>query len=123
SRGTTYGPEHVVVTPGGKPIMFFVILALVYHNDEAIYPDPGFPIYRSMIDFAGAKAVPIPLREERAFALDVEELARLITPKTKLLITNSPGNPTGGVLNRDEIAEIARLAVEHDLIVLSDEIY
>ena len=103
--------------------MFFVILALVEAGDEAIYPDPGFPIYRSMIDFAGATAVPIPLREERAFGIDVEELASLITPKTKLLILNSPGNPTGGVLNREEIAEIARLAVEHDLIVLADEIY
>jgi aspartate/methionine/tyrosine aminotransferase len=123
SRGTRFGPEHVVVTPGGKPIMFFAILALVERGDEAIYPDPGFPIYRSMIDFAGATAVPSPLREERAFALDVEELATLITPKTKLLIINSPGNPTGGVLNRAEIEEIARLAVANDLIVLSDEIY
>jgi aspartate/methionine/tyrosine aminotransferase len=123
SRGTGYGAEHVVVTPGGKPIMFFAILALVERGDEAIYPDPGFPIYRSMIDFAGATAVPSPLREVRGFALDVDELASLITPKTKLLIINSPGNPTGGVLNRAEIEEIARLAVKHDLIVLSDEIY
>src|SRR5688572_18300282 len=117
SRGTGYGAEHVVVTPGGKPIMFFAILALVERGDEAIYPDPGFPIYRSMIDFTGATAVPIPLREERAFGLDVEELARLITPRTKLLIVNSPGNPTGGVLGRAEIEEIARLAVAHDLVV------
>ncbi len=123
SRGTSFAPEQVVVTPGGKPIMFFAILALVEAGDEAIFPDPGFPIYQSMIDFTGAKAVPIPLREERGFGLDVEELAGLITPRTRLLILNSPANPTGGVLTREEIAEIARLAVEHDLIVLADEIY
>ncbi len=123
SRGTNFAPEQVVVTPGGKPIMFFAILALVEAGDEAIFPDPGFPIYQSMIDFTGAKAVPIPLREERGFGLDVEELAGLITPRTRLLILNSPANPTGGVLTREEIAEIARLAVEHDLIVLADEIY
>ncbi len=123
SRGTSFAPEQVMVTPGGKPIMFFAILALVEAGDEAIFPDPGFPIYQSMIDFTGAKAVPIPLREERGFGLDVEELAGLITPRTRLLILNSPANPTGGVLTREEIAEIARLAVEHDLIVLADEIY
>ncbi len=123
SRGTNFTPEQVVVTPGGKPIMFFAILALVEAGDEAIFPDPGFPIYQSMIDFTGAKAVPIPLREERGFGLDVEELAGLITSRTRLLILNSPANPTGGVLTREEIAEIARLAVEHDLIVLADEIY
>ncbi|MDQ3167251.1 MAG: pyridoxal phosphate-dependent aminotransferase, partial [Chloroflexota bacterium] len=123
SRGTAFEPSQVVVTPGGKPIMFFVMLALVEAGDEAIYPDPGFPIYRSMIDFTGATAVPIPLREERAFGLDVDELASLITPRTKLLILNSPGNPTGGVLDRLEIEAIARLAVERDLVILSDEIY
>ncbi|MDP9354051.1 MAG: pyridoxal phosphate-dependent aminotransferase, partial [Chloroflexota bacterium] len=123
SRGTSFAPEQVVVTPGGKPIMFFAILALVEAGDEAIFPDPGFPIYQSMIDFTGARAVPIPLREERGFGLDVEELAGLITPRTRLLILNSPANPTGGVLTREEITEIARLAVEHDLIVLADEIY
>ncbi|CAA9555188.1 MAG: Aspartate aminotransferase [uncultured Thermomicrobiales bacterium] len=123
SRGTDFAPEHVVVAPGGKPIMFFVILALVEAGDEAIYPDPGFPIYRSMIDFAGATAVPIPLREEREFRLDVDELAGLITPRTKLLIVNSPANPTGGVLERGDLEAIARLAVEHDLVVLADEIY
>ena len=123
SRGTSYRPEQVVVTPGGKPIMFFVILALLEAGDEAIFPDPGFPIYQSMIDFVGATAVPIPLREEREFGLDVEELAGLITPRTRFLIINSPANPTGGVLDRGDLAEIARLAVEHDLIVLADEIY
>jgi aspartate/methionine/tyrosine aminotransferase len=123
SRGTAYVPGNVVVTPGGKPIMFFVILALLEEGDEAIYPDPGFPIYRSMIDFTGARAVPLPIREENDFRLDVDELASLITPRTKLLIINSPANPTGGVLTRDDFAAIARLAVEHDLIVLADEIY
>ena len=123
SRGTSYGADQIVVTPGGKPIMFFVILALLEAGDEAIYPNPGFPIYESMINFTGATAVPAPLREEKAFALDVDELASLITPRTKLLIINSPGNPTGGVLNRDEIAAIAELAVRHDLTVLADEIY
>jgi aspartate/methionine/tyrosine aminotransferase len=123
SRGTTFGADQIVVTPGGKPIMFFVILALLEAGDEAIYPNPGFPIYESMINFTGATAVPAPLREEKAFALDVAELASLITPRTKLLILNSPGNPTGGVLDRDEIAAIAELAVRHDLIVLADEIY
>ncbi|MGH2559660.1 MAG: pyridoxal phosphate-dependent aminotransferase [Thermomicrobiales bacterium] len=123
SRGTSYGPDNVVVTPGGKPIMFFVILALLEAGDEAIYPNPGFPIYESMINFTGATPVPSPLREEKEFALDVEELASLITPRTKLLIINSPGNPTGGVLSRDELQAIAELAVKHDLMVLADEIY
>ena len=123
SRGASYAPEQVVVTPGGKPIMFFLILALVEAGDEAIYPDPGFPIYRSMIDFTGATAVPIPLREEYEFRLDVDELAGLITPRTKLLILNSPANPTGGVLERGDLEAIAKLAVEHDILVLADEIY
>jgi aspartate aminotransferase len=123
SRGTSYSPGQVVVTPGGKPIMFFLILALLEAGDEAIYPDPGFPIYRSMIDFVGAKAVPIPLREAQEFRLDVDELRGLITPRTRLLIINSPANPTGGVLERSDLEAIARLAVEHDLIVLADEIY
>jgi aspartate/methionine/tyrosine aminotransferase len=98
-------------------------MALLEAGDEAIYPDPGFPIYRSMIDFVGAKAVPAPLREENDFRLDIDELETLITPKTKLLIINSPGNPTGGVLTRSDLERIAKLAVEHDLIVLADEIY
>ncbi len=123
SRGASYAPGEVVVTPGGKPIMFFVILALLEAGDEAIYPDPGFPIYRSMIDFVGAKAVPIPLREAQEFRLDIDELRGLITPRTRLLIINSPANPTGGVLERSDLEAIAGLAVEHDLIVLADEIY
>jgi aspartate/methionine/tyrosine aminotransferase len=123
SRATAFTPDNIVVTPGGKPIMFYVILALLEAGDEAIYPNPGFPIYESMINFTGATPVPIPLREENAFALDVNELRSLITPRTKLLIINSPGNPSGGVLSRDDLAAIAALAVEHDLTVLSDEIY
>jgi aspartate/methionine/tyrosine aminotransferase len=123
SRGTAYDASNIVVTPGGKPIMFFVIMALLEAGDEAIYPNPGFPIYESMINFVGAKPVPSPILESKDFALDVDQLPSLITPKTKLLIINSPANPTGGVLNRQEIARIAELAVEHDLTVLADEIY
>jgi aspartate/methionine/tyrosine aminotransferase len=123
ARGLSYTADQVVVTPGGKPVMFFLILALLEAGDEAIYPDPGFPIYRSMIDFTGAKSVPIPLREENQFTLDVDELESLITDKTKLLIINSPANPTGGVLSKEQLQRIAELAVEHDLIVMSDEIY
>ena len=123
SRGTAYGPENVVVTPGGKPIMFFLILALLDEGDEAIYPDPGFPIYRSMIDFVGARAVPLPIREENEFRLDVAELESLITSRTRFLIINSPANPTSGVLTKGDLEAIARLAVQHDLFVLADEIY
>ena len=122
-RGTAYDPEQVIVTPGAKPVMFFTMLALIGAGDEVIYPDPGFPIYRSMIDFAGGTAVPIPLRESHAFGLDVDELERLITPRTRLLIVNTPGNPTGGVIPPADLERIAALAVRHDLWVLSDEIY
>jgi aspartate/methionine/tyrosine aminotransferase len=122
-RGLSFSPDQVVVTPGGKPIMFFLILALAQEGDEVIYPNPGFPIYESMINFSGAKAVPTPLREERDFRLDVDELESLISPRTRLLIINSPQNPTGGVLNPADIRRIAELAVQHDLVVMSDEIY
>jgi aspartate aminotransferase len=123
SRNLDYSPDQVVVTPGGKPVMFFLILALLQEGDEAIYPDPGFPIYGSMINFTGAKPVPIALREENSFELDVDELESLITPRTRLLIINTPANPTGGVLGVEKLRRIAELAVEHDLIVMSDEIY
>lgn len=123
SRGTNYSAANVVVTPGGKPIMFFLIMALLEEGDDAIYPDPGFPIYRSMIDFVGARAIPLPIRESNQFRLDVDELASLITPRTRFLIINSPANPTGGVLTRQDLEAIANLAVEHDLFVLADEIY
>jgi aspartate aminotransferase len=123
SRSTSYGPQNVVVTPGAKPIMFFLILAMLDEGDDAIYPDPGFPIYRSMIDFVGARAIPLPIREENDFRLDVSELAGLLTPQSRFLIINSPANPTGGVLTRADLEAIAQLAIEHDLFVLADEIY
>ncbi len=123
TRGIPVGPENVVVVPGGKPIMFFAILALVEEGDEVIYPNPGFPIYESMIRFVGGRPVPLRLRMENEFRVDVEELARLITPRTRMLILNSPANPTGGVLTREDLEAIAELCLKHDLVVLSDEIY
>jgi aspartate/methionine/tyrosine aminotransferase len=116
-------PSQVVVTPGAKPIMFFAILALVQEGDEVIYPDPGFPIYESMTRFVGATPVPIPIRQENDFRLDPDELVRLVTPRTKLIITNSPANPTGGVLTREDLVRIADVARERDITVLADEIY
>ncbi|MCC7431442.1 pyridoxal phosphate-dependent aminotransferase [bacterium] len=123
TRGINATRENIVITPGGKPIMFFALMALLGEGDEAIYPNPGFPIYESVINFSGAKAVPIPLREEKNFGFDVEELRSLVTPRTKVLIINSPANPTGGVLLKKDLEEIAKIAVENDLIVMSDEIY
>ena len=123
SRGVKFTSDEVVVVPGGKPIIFFTMLALVEEGDEVIYPNPGFPIYESMINFLGAKAVPIPLREERDFRLDVNELAGLITDRTKLIIINSPQNPTGGVLTKNDIYDIATAIGDRDIMVLSDEIY
>ncbi len=123
SRRIKVTPDEVVVVPGGKPIIFFSILALVEEGDEVIYPNPGFPIYESMINFLGAKAVPIKLREERDFRLDVNELKALITDRTKLIILNSPQNPTGGVLTKEDIRDIAEVIGERDIFVLSDEIY
>src|SRR5262249_34514028 len=123
-RDVDFAAENVVVTPGGKPIMFFSILALVDEGDEVIYPNPGFPIYASMIDFAGGKAVPIQLEEARDFSLDVEKLCALVNEHTRLVILNSPHNPTGGVLTLRELEAIATTVREHPaLIVLSDEIY
>lgn len=116
-------PEEVVVVPGGKPIIFFIILALVEEGDEVIYPNPGFPIYESMIEFVGARAVPIRVREERSFGFDAKELAEKITPRTKLVILNSPHNPTGGVLDEKDVREIAQVIGDRDIMVLSDEIY
>lgn len=123
TRGLKMGINNVVIVPGGKPIMFYTLFALVDEGDEVIYPNPGFPIYESLINYIGAKAVPIALREQNDFRLDVKELEKLITPKTKLLIINSPQNPTGGVLTHDDLAQIARIANDNDLWVLSDEIY
>ena len=123
TRRVNVMPDEVVVVPGGKPIIFFSILALAEDGDEIIYPNPGFPIYESMINYVGAKAVPIRLREELEFRLDVDELAGLINDRTKLLILNSPQNPTGGVLTKDDIAAIARAIGDRNIMVLSDEIY
>src|SRR3989441_5331809 len=107
TRRVNVSPDEVVVVPGGKPIIFFSILSLVEDGDEVIYPNPGFPIYESMIDFVGAKAVPIRLREEMDFRLDVNELADALTDRTRLIILNSPQNPTGGVLTERDIRDIA----------------
>jgi aspartate/methionine/tyrosine aminotransferase len=116
-------PDRVVVVPGGKPVMFFTMLALIEEGDEVIYPDPGFPIYESMINYVGGTAVPCPIRQENAFRLDPAELASLVTPRTKLVIINSPANPTGGVSTREDLEQVAAVAREHDLIVMADEIY
>jgi len=123
TRHTTVSPDEVVVVPGGKPIIFFTLMALVQEGDEVIYPNPGFPIYESMIHFLGAKPVPIPLREEREFRLDTAELKSLITDRTRLIILNSPQNPTGGVMTRKDIEEMAAILADRDIMVLSDEIY
>ena len=123
SRGVEVGADNVVVTPGGKPIIFFSLLACVDPGDEVIYPNPGFPIYESVINWLGAKAVPLPIREENEFGIDVDELAALITPKTTFLVLNSPANPTGGLITGEQMESIAALVAEHDLTVLADEIY
>mgnify|MGYP003874132811 CR=1 FL=1 len=122
-RGVKFRSEQVVVTPGGKPVMAFAIMALVEEGDEVIYPNPGFPIYESMIEYMGGRAVPIRLREERQFRLDVEELAALVNPRTKLIIINTPQNPTGGFLTREDLRLIADTALKHNVWVLADEIY
>ena len=123
TRGVKCTSEEVVVVPGGKPIIFFTILALVNAGDEVIYPNPGFPIYESMINYIGGTAVPIRLREERDFGLDLNELSPLINDRTKLLIINSPQNPTGGVLSKQDIQGIAAAIGDRNILVLADEIY
>ena len=122
-QGYDIAPDRIIVTPGGKPVMFFSILALIEEGDEVIYPNPGFPIYESMINYAGGTAVPIPLEERFDFSLDVGRLESLVTDNTKLLIVNSPNNPCGSVIADGDLERIARIAVENDLVVLSDEIY
>jgi len=122
-RGVEVTPDRVVVTPGAKPVMAYLMMALVGPGDEVIVPDPGFPIYESMTRFMGATPVPIPLRPERDFRLDLDELRSLITPRTRLLVFNSPQNPTGAVMTRSDIEGIAAIAMAHDLVVLADEIY
>jgi aspartate/methionine/tyrosine aminotransferase len=123
TRGVPVAPDEVVVVPGGKPIIFFSILALIDEGDEVIYPNPGFPIYESMIHYVGGRAVPIPLREEKDFSFDVEEFAGLITDRTRMIILNSPQNPTGGVLSKRDIEQIAAAIGDRNIMVLSDEIY
>lgn len=123
SRGIPVSPDQVVVTPGAKPIMFFVILACVNEGEEVIYPNPGFPIYESVIGFINAKAVPLVLREEKGFRFDIGDLEKSITARTRMLILNTPHNPTGGILTEDDLRQIAELAMKYDLTVLSDEIY
>ena len=122
-RGHEIDPQQVVVTPGAKPIMFFVIMALAEPGTEVIYPNPGFPIYESMINFVGAQPVPIPLREEREFRFDVNELRDLVSDRTALIVLNSPQNPTGGCLEPEDLAAMAEMCAEHDIPVLSDEVY
>lgn len=123
TRGIEVHPDEVVVTPGAKPIIFFTLLALVNEGDEVIYPDPGFPIYESVINFVGAKGIPLPLREEVDFRFHIDDLVDAISERTRLLILNSPQNPTGGLLQKEELEAIAKLANKHDFYVLSDEIY
>src|SRR5271170_2116784 len=123
TRKVPVSADEVVVVPGGKPIIFFTILALIESGDEVIYPNPGFPIYESMVNYSVGKGVPIPLREERNFSVDVKELASLINEHTRLIILNSPHNPTGGVLTRKDILEIAEAIGDRNILILSDEIY
>ena len=119
----TTDPDRVVVTPGAKPVMFFTMLALCGPGDEVVVPDPGFPMYASIAAFTGARPVALPLRPENGFRLDPDELAGLVTERTRLLVLNSPHNPCGSVLTADEVEAVARLAVERDLVVLTDEVY
>ncbi len=122
-RSMEFDFSEVVVCPGAKPVMFYAIMAAVDPGDEVIYPNPGFPIYESCIELAGGIAVPLVLKEEKGFRFDIEDLKSLITAKTRMLIINSPQNPTGGILTLEDLKAIAELAVKHDIIVLSDEIY
>ncbi len=123
SRGIRVGPEHVSIVPGGKPIIFFAILALVEPGDEVVYPNPGFPIYESMIRFMGAVPVPMPLIEERGFSVDLDRLRDSLNDRTRMVILNSPHNPTGGVIPRQDMEAIADMVRERDLMVFSDEMY
>ncbi|MBM3200761.1 pyridoxal phosphate-dependent aminotransferase [Candidatus Woesearchaeota archaeon] len=122
-KNVSYTADEIVITPGAKPIIFFGILATVNPGDEVIYPNPGFPIYESMINFVGGKPVPATLLEEKGFVFDVTDLKKLVTDKTKMIILNSPHNPCGGVISKSDLEEVAKLAVEKDLWVMSDEVY
>ena len=122
-RGIPIDPQHVVVGPGAKPALFFPTLAVVQPGDEVIYPDPGFPTYRAMIEVAGGVPIPIPLREEADFAFDMQYFLQAVNPKTRMIIINSPSNPTGGVMGSDTLSQIAEVARTRGIWVLSDEIY
>jgi len=123
TRGIEVNPDEIVVTPGAKPIIFDSILSCINEGDEVIYPNPGYPIYESVINFVGGKPVPLPLLEEKNFSFALEDLQKRITPKTKMIIINSPQNPTGGILSYDDLKTIATIAIENDIWVLSDEVY
>ena len=123
SRNISVKKENVIVTPGGKPIMFFIMLAMIENGDEVLYPNPGFPIYESMIEFCGGTAVPMRLGEENSFNLDIKEVETQISEKTKLMIVNSPNNPCGSVIDKKDLEALSKLAKENDITVLSDEIY
>lgn len=123
ARGVELRRENVVITTGGKPVIFHCILALVEAADEVIYPNPGYPIYESVIQFVGAKAVPLPILEEKDFRFDIRDLEKRVSRKTKMIILNSPQNPTGGILAREELRRVAELARQHDCWILTDEIY
>ena len=122
-NGYSISPENVIVTPGGKPVMFFSLLALIEEGDEVIYPNPGFPIYESMINYSGGTPIPMKLEETKDFNANINDLRKLITDKTKMMIINSPNNPCGSVTTKDDLKQIAEIAIENNLIVLSDEIY
>ncbi len=124
TRGLKVEPNMVVVTPGGKPVMFYALLALTQDGDEVLYPNPGFPIYESMINFSGAKPVPMPLTIQNDFRLDLDHVRDSITPRTRMIILNSPANPTGGVMTKEDIDTLAEILADRpDIIILSDEIY
>jgi aspartate aminotransferase len=123
TRGVAYTAEEIVVTPGAKPVIFFAIMAIAEEGDEVIYPNPGFPIYESVIAYSGARPVPLPLVEARAFRFDPEAFRRFASPRTRLIILNSPNNPTGGVLRREDLQAVAEVARERDCWLLADEIY
>ena len=123
TRGISVSEQNVVVTPGGKPILFFPLLALLEPGDEVLYPNPSFPIYESVIRYCGAAPLPLPLVEERGFSLDLDMLRKKLSPRTKVLMINSPQNPTGGVIPEEDIRAIAELVRDRDLMVLSDEVY
>ena len=123
SRGIRVSGQNVVVVPGGKPIMFFAMMAVVEPGDEVIYPNPGFPIYESVINFLGATPVPIPLVESRGFSFDLDTFEAKLSPRTKMIVLNSPANPTGGVIPKEDLKRIADLTRDRDVLILSDEIY